>query len=104
MNVIYCGLSAQLGGEQKMKPFLIVVGGLLLTTSAMAEPAKCTATAEVTNGHAIFHVDPKQCAEVVYTVGGELTSITIEGGYGGSDYLLSYYENPKVAVVSCTAC
>jgi hypothetical protein len=44
------------------------------------------------------------CAEVVYTVGGELTSITIKGGYGGSDYLLSYYENPKVAVVSCTAC
>ena len=88
-----------------MKPLLIILGGLfLLTSSAVAEPAKCTATAEVTNGHAIFHVDPKQCAKVLYTVGGELTSITLQGGYGGSDYLLSYYENPKVAVVSCTAC
>ena len=87
-----------------MKPLLIALGGLLLTSPAVAEPAKCTATTEVTNGHVIFHVDPKQCAKVVYTVGGELTSITIKGGYGGSDYLLSYYDNPKAAVVSCTVC
>ena len=88
-----------------MKPLLIFLGGLfLLTSSAVAEPAKCTATAEVTNGHAIFHVDAKECVKVVYTVGGELTSITIKAGSGGSDYLFSYYENPKVDVVSCTVC
>jgi hypothetical protein len=87
-----------------MKSLLIILGALFVTSSAIAQPAKCTATAEVTNGHVIFHVDPKQCAKVLYTVGGELTSITIQGGYGGSDYLLSYYENPKAAVVSCTPC
>ena len=87
-----------------MKSLIIVSGALFLTSSAVAEPAKCTATAEVTNGHAIFHVDAKECAKVVYTVGGELTSITIKAGSGGSDYLFSYYENPKVDVISCTAC
>jgi hypothetical protein len=87
-----------------MKSLLITSAALLLTSSAMAEPAKCTATAEVTNGHVIFNVEPKQCAKVLYTVGEELTSITIQGGYGGSDHLLSNYENPKAAVVSCTSC
>jgi hypothetical protein len=87
-----------------MKFLMIVLGALFLTSSAVAEPAKCTATSEVTNGHAIFQVDAKECANVVYTVGGELTSITIEGGHGGSDYLFSHYENPKVDVVSCSAC
>ena len=59
-----------------MKSLLITSAALFLTSSAMAEPAKCTATAEVTNGHVIFHVEPKQCAKVLYTVGEELTSIT----------------------------
>jgi len=90
--------------ESEMKPFLIVLGTLFLTSSAIAEPAQCNATAELKNDHVIFHVDSKKCAEVVYKVGPELTSITIHGGYGGSDYLLSYYNKPSVGVVSCTAC
>jgi hypothetical protein len=46
----------------------------------------------------------KQCANVLYTVGEELTSITIKGGYGGSDHLLANYDNPKAAVVSYSVC
>jgi hypothetical protein len=87
-----------------MKHSLIVLGTLFLTTSAIAEPAQCNATAELKNDHVMFHVDSKQCAEVVYMVGPELTSITIHGGSGGSDYLLSYYDHPSVSVVSCTGC
>jgi hypothetical protein len=87
-----------------MKPLWIVLGTLFLTTSAPAEPAQCRATAELKNDHVMFQVDSKQCADVVYMVGPELTSITIHGGYGGSDYLLSYYDKPNIAVVSCTPC
>jgi hypothetical protein len=87
-----------------MKPLWIVLGTLFLTPSAIAEPAQCHATAELKNDHVMFQVDSKQCADVVYMVGPELTSITIHGGYGGSDYLLSYYDKPNMAVVSCTAC
>jgi hypothetical protein len=55
--------------ESKNETALDRLGRLLLTSSAMAEPAKCTATAEATNGHVIFHVEPKECAKILYTVG-----------------------------------
>ena len=87
-----------------MKHLWIVLGTLLLSPSALAAPAQCHATAELKNDHIILHVDAEQCAEVLYMVGPELTSITIHGGDGGSDHLLSYYDKPNIAVVSCTAC
>ena len=42
--------------ESKMKPCLIVLGTFFLTSSAIAEPAQCNATAELKNDHVIFHV------------------------------------------------
>jgi len=90
---------------------------LVLLSATPALAAECTATGEVQKGHAVFHVDTKSCANVIYDIQGEPTSLTINNGSGASDHLFPFYEHlckeqgsdssgpcPKLTVESCMPC
>ena len=64
----------------------------------------CSSTARLEGQRLYFSATTQQCAQVIYSLDGEPSSITITGGAGDLEYLRTRTGDPRVSVQSCSIC
>ncbi len=67
----------------------------------------CSATGTLDLTHQVinFRAATQECAQITYTINGEPSSVTIKGGEGAADYLVTNPNaHPQLAVESCSVC
>jgi len=97
-----------------MRLFLTLLAGLTLSSAAFADECDCsrhlgactaTATLEAPEQRIGFQGSSSQCEQIIYSLDGQPSSVTIRGGSGSADYLVT---NPdashSVSVDSCSVC
>ena len=66
---------------------------------------QCTARMILRGQHLTFSASTTQCAQITYSANGEPSSITISGGAGSTDYLITdHNRRPTLSVDSCSIC